>query len=63
MLLEFPEPMEIVSSHIREKSNIDYGFAGADIDRVNADWFKKILETGMAIVFIIDYTLMEKTNF
>ena len=38
-----------ILAHKRENSNIDYGFAG-DIDLVNAEWFKKLLETGIAIV-------------
>jgi len=38
-----------ILAHKRENSNIDYGYAG-DIDLVNAEWFKKLLETGIAIV-------------
>jgi acetylglutamate kinase len=38
-----------ILAHKRENLNIDYGFAG-DIDLVNAEWFKKLLETGIAIV-------------
>ncbi|HCL84783.1 MAG TPA: acetylglutamate kinase [Chitinophagaceae bacterium] len=38
-----------ILSHKREKAGIDYGFAG-DIDRVNSNWFKQLLENGLALV-------------
>jgi acetylglutamate kinase len=38
-----------ILAHKREKSNIDYGFAG-DIDQVNAELFKNLLETGISVV-------------
>jgi acetylglutamate kinase len=38
-----------ILAHKREKSGIDYGFAG-DIDQVNAGWFKQLLENGLSLV-------------
>lgn len=38
-----------ILAHKREKKGTDYGFAG-DIDRVNADWFKQMLENGLSPV-------------
>src|ERR1700676_4241431 len=38
-----------ILSHKREKAGIDYGFAG-DIDKVNADWLKQLLDNGLALV-------------
>jgi acetylglutamate kinase len=38
-----------ILAHKRENADIDYGFAG-DIDRVNADWFRQLLESGICIV-------------
>jgi acetylglutamate kinase len=35
-----------ILAHKREKAGIDYGFAG-DIDLVNANWFKELLEAGV----------------
>ena len=38
-----------ILAHKRENALIDYGFAG-DIDRVNADWFKQLLDGGICVV-------------
>jgi acetylglutamate kinase len=38
-----------ILAHKREKADIDYGFAG-DIDRVNAEWFKQLVNSGICIV-------------
>ncbi len=38
-----------ILAHKRENALIDYGFAG-DIDRVNADWFRQLLDSGLCIV-------------
>jgi acetylglutamate kinase len=38
-----------ILSHKREKSGIDYGFAG-DIDRVNTAWFVQLLLNGHTVV-------------
>jgi acetylglutamate kinase len=38
-----------ILSHKRNNAVIDYGFAG-DIDRVNADWYKQLLEFGISPV-------------
>jgi len=38
-----------ILSHKREKSSIDYGFAG-DVDYVNAGWLKQLLDNGLAVV-------------
>ncbi len=38
-----------ILAHKRENAPIDYGFAG-DIDRVNADWFRQLLDSGICIV-------------
>ncbi len=38
-----------ILAHKREKTDIDYGFAG-DIDRVNAGWFRQILDSGICVV-------------
>jgi acetylglutamate kinase len=38
-----------ILAHKRENALIDYGFAG-DIDRVNADWFRQLLDSGICIV-------------
>jgi acetylglutamate kinase len=36
-----------ILAHKRKKADIDYGFAG-DIDMVNADWFKQLLDNGQS---------------
>ena len=38
-----------IMAHKRENVHIDYGFAG-DIDRVNADLFKQLVDSGFCIV-------------
>jgi acetylglutamate kinase len=38
-----------IVAHKRENAGIDYGYAG-DIDQVNADWFKQLLDNGISIV-------------
>lgn len=38
-----------ILAHKRENAHIDYGFAG-DIDHVNADWFKQLVDSGICIV-------------
>ncbi|HSZ33833.1 MAG TPA: acetylglutamate kinase [Puia sp.] len=38
-----------ILAHKREKADIDYGFAG-DIDRVNAEWFRQLMDSGICIV-------------
>jgi acetylglutamate kinase len=38
-----------ILAHKRENATIDYGFAG-DIDKINSDWFLKMLENGLAPV-------------
>jgi acetylglutamate kinase len=38
-----------ILAHKREKAAIDYGFAG-DIDKVNAGWFKQLLENDLSVV-------------
>jgi len=38
-----------ILSHKREKAGIDYGYAG-DVDQVNTDLFKQLLDCGLALV-------------
>jgi acetylglutamate kinase len=38
-----------IIAHKREKAGIDYGFAG-DIDLINTNWFKQLLENGVSPV-------------
>jgi acetylglutamate kinase len=38
-----------ILAHKRENAGIDYGYAG-DIDQVNAEWFRQLLENGISIV-------------
>lgn len=38
-----------ILSHKREKSGLDYGFAG-DVDKVNATWLSQMLQDGTALV-------------
>jgi acetylglutamate kinase len=38
-----------ILSHKREKAGIDFGFAG-DIDQVNTNWFKHLLDNELALV-------------
>ena len=39
-----------ILSHKREKAGIDFGFAG-DIDRVNADWIRQLIDNNITPVF------------
>jgi acetylglutamate kinase len=38
-----------IVAHKRENAGIDYGYAG-DIDRVNTEWFKQLLDSGISVV-------------
>jgi acetylglutamate kinase len=38
-----------ILAHKREFAGIDYGYAG-DIDQVNAEWFRQLLDNGISIV-------------